>query len=160
MAPATATLTPSAAVEPAARPTAALTLANVLYEKKDAIAYVTVNRPKVLNALNSPTWRDLRTAFEDAQNDVAVRGVILTGAGDKAFIAGADIGELAHATAIDAERSSRFGQGVLDLIENLGKPVVAAVNGFALGGGCETAMACTIRIAVDSATFGQPKVPL
>jgi enoyl-CoA hydratase/carnithine racemase len=89
-----------------------------------------------------------------------VRGVILTGAGDKAFIAGADIGELAHATAVEAERSSRFGQEVLELIENLGKPVVAAVNGFALGGGCETAMACTIRIAVETAKFGQPEVAL
>jgi enoyl-CoA hydratase len=152
MVSATQTLTPS--------PTTALTLANVLYEKKGAIAYVTVNRPKVLNALNTPTWKDLRTAFEDAQNDVTVRGVILTGAGDKAFIAGADISELAHANAVDAERSSRFGQGVLDLIENLGKPVIAAVNGFALGGGCETAMACTIRIAVDTAKFGQPEVAL
>src|SRR5258707_12683153 len=132
-------------------------LANVLYEKKNAIAYVTVNRPKLLNALNTPTWEDLRTAFEDARNDPTVRGVILTGAGNKAFIAGADIGELARATAIDAERSSRFGQAVLDLIENLGKPVVAAVNGFALGGGCETAMACTIPIAVDSAKVGQPE---
>jgi enoyl-CoA hydratase/carnithine racemase len=135
-------------------------LANVLYEKRNAIAYVTVNRPKVLNALNAPTWQDLRTAFEDAQNDPAVRGVILTGAGDKAFIAGADISGLAQATAIDAERSSRFGQQVLDLIENLGKPVVAAINGFALGGGCETAMACTIRIAVEHARFGQPEVRL
>src|ERR1700676_5496247 len=145
---------------PAASPAAASTLANVLYEKKGAIAYVTVNRPKVLNALDTPTWKDMRTAFEDAQNDVTVRGVILTGAGDKAFIAGADISELAHASAIDAERSSRFGQGVLDLIENLGKPVIAAVNGFALGGGCETAMACTLRIAVESASFGQPEVTL
>jgi enoyl-CoA hydratase/carnithine racemase len=160
MASATTTLSPSPAVAATASPTTALTLANVLYEKKGPIAYVTVNRPKVLNALNTPTWKDLRTAFEDAQNDAAVRGVILTGAGNKAFIAGADIGELAHATAIDAERSSRFGQEVLDLIENLGKPVVAAVNGFALGGGCETAMACTIRIAVDSAKFGQPEVTL
>jgi enoyl-CoA hydratase/carnithine racemase len=160
MAPATATLTPSAALEPTARPTAALTLANVLYAKKDAIAYVTVNRPKVLNALNTPTWKDLRTAFEDARNDARVRGVILTGAGDKAFIAGADIGELAEATAVDAERSSRFGQEVLDFVENLGKPVIAAVNGFALGGGCETAMACTVRIAVDAAKFGQPEVTL
>ena len=143
------------------RQRAALTLANVLYEKKDAIAYVTVNRPKVLNALNTPTWTDLRTAFEDAQDDVTVRGVILTGAGDKAFIAGADIGELAHVDArIDAEQSSRFGQEVLDLIENLGKPVIAAINGFALGGGCETAMACTIRIAVEHAKFGQPEVTL
>jgi enoyl-CoA hydratase/carnithine racemase len=160
MAPATATLTPSPAVVPATSPAAALTLANVLYEKKGAIAYVTVNRPKVLNALNTPTWKDLRTAFEDARDDTAVRGVILTGAGNKAFIAGADIGELAQATAVDAERSSRFGQEVLDLIEDLGKPVIAAVNGFALGGGCETAMACTIRLAVDSAKFGQPEVRL
>src|SRR5271169_187205 len=94
--------------------TARLALANVLYEKKDAFAYVTVNRPKVLNALNAATWADLRTAFEDAQNDPAVRGIILTGAGDKAFIAGADIGDLAQASAIDAERSSRHGQEVLD----------------------------------------------
>jgi enoyl-CoA hydratase len=154
----TATVTPSPTVVPSV--SKALTLTNVLYEKRDAIAYVTVNRPKVLNALNAPTWQDLRTAFADAQNDPAVRGVILTGVGDKAFIAGADIGALAQATAIDAERSSRFGQQVLDLIENLGKPVVAAINGFALGGGCETAMACTIRIAVEHAKFGQPEVKL
>src|ERR1700729_809570 len=152
---ATRTLAPS----PGA-PTPTLNLANVLYETKGAIAYVTVNRPKVLNALNTPTWTDLRRAFEDAGDDAAVRGVILTGAGDKAFIAGADISELAHVTAFEAEQSSRFGQGVLDLIENLGKPVVAAVNGFALGGGCETAMACTIRIAVETAKFGQPEVKL
>ncbi|MBK9078731.1 MAG: enoyl-CoA hydratase/isomerase family protein [Hyphomicrobium sp.] len=137
-----------------------LFMANVQYEKKGAIAYVTVNRPKVLNALNSATWQDLQWAFEDARDDAAVRGVILTGSGDKAFIAGADIGELRKITSFDAEQSSRFGQDVLDLIENLGKPVVAAVNGFALGGGCETAMACTIRIAVESATFGQPEVRL
>jgi enoyl-CoA hydratase/carnithine racemase len=142
------------------QPAATLALANVLYEKKDGIAYVTVNRPKVLNALNTPTWADIRTAFEDARDDTAVRGVILTGAGNKAFIAGADISELSKATALDAERASRFGQEVLDLIENLGKPVIAAVNGFALGGGCETAMACTIRIAVDTAKFGQPEVTL
>src|SRR6201987_2782435 len=135
-------------------------LNNVLYEKRSGIAYVTLNRPKVLNALKLPTWRDLRTAFEDARAAAAVRGVILTGAGDKAFIAGADIGELAHASAIDAERSSRFGQEVLDLVENLGKPVIAAINGLALGGGCETAMACTIRIAVEHAKFGQPEVKL
>jgi enoyl-CoA hydratase len=160
MVPATATLTPSPAVVPTASPAAALTLANVLYEKKGAIAYVTVNRPKVLNALNTPTWKDLRTAFEDARDDTAIRGVILTGAGNKAFIAGADIGELAHVAAFEAEQSSRFGQEVLDLIENLGKPVIAAVNGFALGGGCETAMACTIRLAVETAKFGQPEVTL
>src|SRR5258707_5989575 len=131
------------------QPSATLKLTNVLYEKKDGIAYVTVNRPKVLNALNTPTWTDIRTAFEDARDDTAVHGVILTGAGNKAFIAGADISELSQATALDAERASRFGQEVLDLIENLGKPVIAAVNGFALGGGCETAMACSLRIAVE-----------
>jgi enoyl-CoA hydratase/carnithine racemase len=114
----------------------------------------------VLNALNTSTWADLQTAFEDAKADASVLGVILTGAGDKAFIAGADISELAHVEAFDAEESSRFGQGVLDLIENLGKPVIAAINGFALGGGCETAMACTMRIAAEHAKFGQPEVKL
>src|SRR5262249_32366073 len=135
-------------------------LDNLLYEKRSGIGYVTLNRPKVLNALNTPTWNDLRTAFEDAKNDAAVRGVILTGAGNKAFIAGADIHELAHVTAVEAEKSSSFGQAVLYLIENLAKPVIAAVNGFALGGGCETAMACTIRIASENAKFGQPEVTL
>ena len=160
MASASATTSPSPAVAPPVSPTAALTLANVVYEKEGLIAYVTVNRPKVLNALNRATWADLRTAFEDARDDAAVRGVVLTGAGNKAFIAGADISELAQATALEAEQSSRFGQEVLDLIENLGKPVIAAVNGFALGGGCETAMACTIRISVETAKFGQPEVTL
>ena len=136
------------------------TLENVLYEKKGAIAYVTLNRPKVLNALNQRTWQDLRAAFEDARDDADVRGAILTGAGDKAFIAGADISELAQVTAVQAERSSTYGQEVLNLVENLGKPVVAAINGFALGGGCETAMACTIRLATESARFGQPEVKL
>jgi len=141
-------------------PVSALTLENVLYEKKGPIAYVTLNRPKVLNALNKKTWQDLRAAFEDARDDADVRGVVLTGAGDKAFIAGADISELAQVTAVQAERSSTYGQEVLNLIENLGKPVVAAINGFALGGGCETAMACTIRLATESARFGQPEVKL
>ncbi|MEY2396808.1 MAG: enoyl-CoA hydratase [Acidobacteriaceae bacterium] len=141
-------------------PVPALTLENVLYEKKGATAYVTVNRPRVLNALNQRTWADLRIAFEDARDDAAVRGIILRGAGDKAFIAGADISEIAQITAVEAENSTRNGQAVLDLIENLGKPVIAAVNGFALGGGCETAMACTIRLAADNAKFGQPEVKL
>jgi enoyl-CoA hydratase/carnithine racemase len=160
MASTTASLSAVPAAATAAAPTATLNLANVVYETKGAIAYVTVNRPKVLNALNLPTWKDLRTAFEHARDDENVRGVILTGAGEKAFIAGADISELAHVTAFEAEQSSRFGQEVLDLVENLGKPVIAAVNGFALGGGCETAMACTIRIAVEGAKFGQPEVKL
>ena len=133
---------------------------NILYEKRGAIAYVTVNRPKVMNALNKATWADLRSAFENTRDDEAVRGVILTGAGNKAFIAGADISELSRITALEAERSSRFGQEVLNLIEALGKPVIAAINGFALGGGCETAMACTLRIAVETAVFGQPEVKL
>jgi enoyl-CoA hydratase len=141
-------------------PAIALKLENVLYEKREGIAYVTLNRPKVLNALNKATWADLRTAFEDARDDAAVRGIILTGAGDKAFIAGADISELATAGAVQAEQSSRFGQEVLNLVENLGKPVIAAINGFALGGGCETAMACTIRLATETAKFGQPEVKL
>jgi enoyl-CoA hydratase len=131
-----------------------------LYDKKGAIAYVTLNRPKVLNALNQQTWEDLRAAFEDARDDTAVQGAILTGAGDKAFIAGEDISELANVTAVEAQRSSSYGQEVLNLIEDLGKPVVAAVNGFALGGGCETAMACTIRVASENAKFGQPEVKL
>src|SRR3989449_9475343 len=153
-----ATVTPLAPA--ASTPTAALTLENVLYEKKGAIAYVTLNRPKVLNALSQRTWENLRAAFEDARDDAAVRGTILTGAGDKAFIAGADISELAHVTAVEAEKSSSYGQAVLNLIENLGKPVIAAVNGFALGGGCETAMACTIRVASENAKVGQPEVTL
>jgi len=148
------------AVPPRAGDARPLALENLIYEKKGAIAYVTINRPKLLNALNRATWSDLRAAFEDARDDAAIRGVILTGAGDKAFVAGADINELARATAVEAEASGRIGQGVLDLIETLGKPVVAAINGFALGGGCETAMACTIRIAAEHARFGQPEVKL
>jgi enoyl-CoA hydratase/carnithine racemase len=137
-----------------------LTLENVLYEKKDDVAYVTLNRPKVMNALNRKTWEELRAAFEDARDDVNIRGIILTGAGDKAFIAGADISELATVSAVRAEESSRYGQDVLNFVENLGKPVIAAINGFALGGGCETAMACTIRVASETAKFGQPEVKL
>jgi len=138
----------------------ALKLENVLYEKKGPIAYVTLNRPKVMNALNKATIVELKAAFEDARDDSSVRGVILTGAGDKAFAAGADVSEVINDTALQAEESARLGQAVTLLIENLGKPVVAAVNGFALGGGCELAMACTIRIASEPAKFGQPEVKL
>jgi enoyl-CoA hydratase len=151
---------PDGASAPELRAPVSLTLENVLYEKRDVIAYVTINRPNVLNALSRATWADLRAAFEDARDDAAIRGVIVTGAGDKAFVAGADISELAQFSAVEAEQSSRTSQEVLDLVENLGKPVVAAINGFALGGGCETAMACTIRIAVEHARFGQPEVKL
>jgi enoyl-CoA hydratase len=135
-------------------------LETVQYEKKGAIAYVTLNRPKVLNALNRRALAELKAVFEDARDDQAVRGVILTGAGDKAFMAGADITELATSTGVEGEEFTRSGQAVLDLIENLGKPVIAAINGFALGGGCETALACTIRLATDNARFGQPEVKL
>jgi len=138
----------------------ATTLENVSYEKKDAIAYITVNRLKVLNALNAQTIRELRKAFEDARDDGSVRGVILAGAGGKAFVAGADITEVARVTAVEAADMTNNGQGLTNLIENLGKPVIAAVNGFALGGGCELAMACTIRLATDTAKFGQPEVKL
>ncbi len=138
----------------------AVKLENVLYEKKGLIAYVTINRPKVLNALNRATFADLKAAFEDARDDSAVRGVIVTGAGDKAFIAGADIGEMGKLTAVECQELTRSGQAILDLIENLGKPVIAAINGFALGGGNETAMACTIRLATENAKFGQPEVKL
>jgi len=138
----------------------ALALENILYQKKESVAFITVNRPRVLNALSHQTFVDLRAAFEDARDDDAVRGVILTGAGDRAFIAGADISELATVTAVDAAQSSNVGQEVLNLVENLGKPVIAAINGLALGGGCETAMACTIRVASETAKFGQPEVKL
>jgi len=159
MASATA-ISPSSAVAPTASPAAALKLANVLYEKKGPIAYVTVNRPKVLNALNTPTWADMRAAFEDARSDAVVRGVILTGAGNKAFIAGADIGELSKLSPLEGREHARRGQAIVGKLETLGKPVIAAVNGYALGGGCELALACTIRIASENARFGQPEVKL
>src|SRR6204780_4112545 len=133
---------------------------NILLEKKNSIAYVTVNRPKVLNALNLATMEELRAAFHDIKNDDGVRVVILTGAGEKAFVAGADIGELAQQDAVSAKQYAQRGQSVLNLIENLGKPVIACINGFALGGGCELALACTLRIASSSARLGQPEVKL
>ena len=141
-------------------PASALKLENVLYEKKGPIAYVTINRPKVLNALNAKTISELRSAFEDARDDSEVRGVVFRGAGDKAFAAGADISEMANDTPLSAEQKTRSGQALTDLIENLGKPVIAAVNGFALGGGCELSMASTIRIAAETAKFGQPEVKI
>jgi enoyl-CoA hydratase len=137
-----------------------MTYENILFEKKNAIAYLTVNRPKVLNALNMATMEELRAAFTDIRNDAGIRVAILTGAGEKAFIAGADIGELAKNNAVQAKEYTHRGQSVLDLIENLGKPVIACLNGFALGGGCEIAMACTMRLASDNAKLGQPEVKL
>jgi enoyl-CoA hydratase len=141
-------------------PASALKLENVLYEKKGPIAYITINRPKVLNALNAKTISELRSAFQEARDDFEVRGVIFTGAGDKSFAAGADISEMANDTPLTAQEKTRAGQELTDLIENLGKPVIAAVNGFALGGGCELSMASTIRIAAETARFGQPEVKI
>ena len=133
---------------------------NILLEKKNSIAYVTVNRPKVLNALNMATMEELRSAFHDIKNDPSIRVVIFTGSGEKAFIAGADIGELAKQDAVTGKEYTHRGQNVLNLIENLGKPVIACINGFALGGGCEIAMACTMRLASENAKLGQPEVKL
>jgi len=140
--------------------TAAPPRENVLYEKKGPFAYVTLNRPKVLNALNKVTIAELHDVFKDARDDSAVHGVILTGAGDKAFAAGADIAEMMEGTPGDAEDKTRRRQRLTRIMENLGKPVIAAVNGFALGGGCELAMACTVRLAVETAKFGQPEVKI
>src|SRR6266567_4984082 len=137
-----------------------MTFENILLEKKNSIAYVTVNRPKVLNALNMATMEELRAAFHDIKNDKGIRVVIFTGAGEKAFIAGADISELAKHDAVSGKEYTHRGQNVLNLIENLGKPVIACLNGFALGGGCELAMACTMRLASDNAKLGQPEVKL
>jgi enoyl-CoA hydratase len=133
---------------------------NILFEKKNPIAYVTVSRPKVLNALNMTTMEELRAAFHEIKNDPTIRVVILTGSGEKAFIAGADIGELAQNDPVSAKEYTHRGQSVLNLIENMGKPVIACINGFALGGGCEVAMACTMRLASENAKLGQPEVKL
>src|SRR5712691_6814736 len=120
---------------------------NVLLERDGAVAIVTVNRPNVLNALNAQTLDELRRVMLDLEHDDSARAVILTGAGDKAFVAGADINELAVQTPTSGREHALRGQHVLDLIENLGKPVIAAINGYALGGGCELAMACTQRLS-------------
>ena len=133
---------------------------NLLVERDGAIAIVTINRPKVLNALNTQTLDELRRAALACRHDESVRAVIVTGAGDKSFVAGADIKELAVQTPTGGRDHAMRGQHVLDLIENLGKPVIAAINGYALGGGCELAMACTMRIAADTAKLGQPEINL
>lgn len=130
------------------------------YEKREGIAYVTLNRPDKLNALNQKVMNELGACFEDIQRDEDVKVAILTGAGEKAFVAGADINELAVQTSMQGKQMSLTGQKVLSLIENLGKPVIAAVNGYAFGGGCEMAMACTLRVASENARLGQPEVKL
>ena len=133
---------------------------NLIVEIKDRIARVTVNRPKVLNALNEKTVREIHAAFSSLRGDAGVGVVILTGAGEKAFVAGADINELARMTPLQGEASSKLGQAALREIETLGKPVIAAINGFALGGGCELALACHIRFASENAKLGLPEVGL
>ncbi len=133
---------------------------NLLIERDGAVAIVTINRPKVLNALNAQTLDELRRAVLELKADEAVRVLVLTGSGEKSFVAGADINELAVQTPTGGREHALSGQHVLDLIENLGKPVIAAINGFALGGGCELAMACTLRLAADTAKLGQPEINL
>ena len=133
---------------------------NLLLERDGAVAILTVNRPKVLNALNMQTLDELRRAILELKRDDGVRAVVLTGAGEKSFIAGADINELATQTPVSGREHAMTGQHILDLIEQMGKPVIAAINGFALGGGCELAMACTIRVAAETAKLGQPEINL
>jgi enoyl-CoA hydratase len=133
---------------------------NILIERDGATAIITINRPKVLNALNTQTLDELRRAILEIKQDEGVRVVVLTGAGERSFVAGADINELAVQTAAGGREHALAGQHVFDLIENLGKPVIAAINGFALGGGCELAMACTLRLAADGARLGQPEIAL
>jgi enoyl-CoA hydratase len=133
---------------------------NLLVERDDAVLTITINRSAKLNALNAGVLADLDAAFSDARGDEAVRAVILTGAGEKAFVAGADIDELSKQSPVAGREHARKGQALFDRIERLGKPVIAAVNGFALGGGCELAMACTLRLAADTAKFGQPEINL
>jgi enoyl-CoA hydratase len=133
---------------------------NILYEKREGIVYITFNRPKVLNALNRKTIEELHHALVDARGDGSVRVLILTGAGEKSFVAGADIGELSQQTPVNGKEFSLYGQSVFHLLETMGKPSICAINGFALGGGCELALTCTIRIASKTAKLGQPEVKL
>lgn len=133
---------------------------NLLVARDAHVATLTISRPAVLNALNAATLDELRRAVLECRHDEDVRAVIITGAGEKAFVAGADINELAVTSAVEGKELALRGQHVFDLIERLGKPVIAAINGFALGGGCELAMACTIRLAADTARFGQPEINL
>jgi enoyl-CoA hydratase len=133
---------------------------NLIVERDGSVAIVTVNRPRVLNALNSQTIDELRRAMLELQRDAQVRAIVLTGAGEKSFVAGADINELAVQSPTSGREHALAGQHVLDVIENLGKPVIAAINGFALGGGCELAMACSFRLASENAKLGQPEAKL
>src|SRR5258707_14540642 len=140
--------------------TSAMSYENILFEKNDGIARITFNRPKVLNALNRKTIEELQSALLDARADAGIRVLILTGSGEKAFVAGADIGELSQQTPVNGKDFSLFGQSVFHLLETIGKPSICAINGFALGGGCELALTCSIRIASKNAKLGQPEVKL
>jgi enoyl-CoA hydratase len=133
---------------------------NIIVERDGAVATMTVNRPKVLNALNRLTIDELDQAIGELDADPAIRAIVLTGAGEKAFVAGADINELATQSPVAGRELARRGQAVFARIEQLGTPVIAAIGGFALGGGCELAMACTFRVAADTAKLGQPEINL
>ncbi|OAD46763.1 enoyl-CoA hydratase/isomerase family protein [Polaribacter atrinae] len=134
---------------------------NILVEKKDSLAQITINRPKKLNALNKVTIIELNEAFEELEDDTKIRAIILTGSGEKAFVAGADISEFADFSVDEGTRLSKLGHDTLfDYVENLSTPVIAAVNGFALGGGLELAMSCHFRLASDNAKMGLPEVSL
>jgi enoyl-CoA hydratase len=147
------TVSPSGAESP-------MDLENLRYELRPPLAVVTLDRPKVLNALNHRSMTELEQVFLDIQSNDAVRAVLITGAGEKAFVAGADIRELASLSALEGEQAATRGQRIFNLIENCGKPVIACINGFALGGGCELALACTLRIASTNARLGQPEVKI
>ena len=137
-----------------------MTLENIRSEQRDAILFLTFDRPKVLNALNQATIAELQSVFAAVRTDDSIRAVIITGAGEKAFIAGADISELAQADSRNGRDLAQRGQAAFTAMEECGKPVIAAINGFALGGGCELALACTLRIASENAKLGQPEVKL
>ena len=137
-----------------------MTFDNLLFERDGAVAILTFNRPAVLNALNAALLRELDSALDTLGAAADVKAIILTGAGEKSFVAGADINELAVLTPAEGKEHARYGQRVFDHLEHLGKPVIAAINGFALGGGCELALACTLRIAADTARLGQPEINL
>jgi enoyl-CoA hydratase len=137
-----------------------MTPTHLLMTRNEAVATLTVNRPDRLNALNAAMIDELRGELLKLRHDESVRAVIITGAGEKAFVAGADIAELSQQSPLGAKITAQRGQHVFDLVETLGKPVIAAINGYALGGGCELAMACTLRVAADTARLGQPEINL
>ncbi len=133
---------------------------NILFEKDDGIAIITINRPKALNALNIDTLAEIEQCFQELSTDSSIQSVILTGAGEKAFVAGADISSMQNFDPLMARKFGHMGHAILQKIEQFPRPVIAAINGFALGGGCELSLACDIRVASVNAKFGQPEVNL